>query len=60
MSIACPKFYGDDMESPTLVVVAYVGRARKFTVPKRKAPHVKKHMASNVPSNSRKERLEGR
>jgi len=31
----------------------HVGRARKFTVPKRKVPHVKKHvvnMASNVAS----------
>ena len=40
-----------------------VGSARKFTVPKQKAPHVKKHvvnMASNVASNSREERFEGR
>ena len=68
MSVMCPKFYGDNTESPTLVVVAYVvrtsvGHARKFTAPKWKAPHVKKHvvnMASNVASNSREERLEGR
>jgi len=60
MSVMCPKFYGDNTESPTLVVVAYVvrtsvGHARKFTAPKWKAPHVKKHvvnMASNVASNS--------
>ena len=23
-SVACPKFYGDDTESPTLVIAAYV------------------------------------
>ena len=60
-SAACQKFYSENTESPTLVVVAYVVRASgepEITVPKQKVPHVKKHvvnMATNFASNSREE-----
>jgi len=82
-SVTCPKFYSDNMESPTLVVVAYVVQAScarnftvttrktphwslyecqacpKFTVPKWKAPHVKKHVRPMLPLIPEKSDLKG-